>query len=224
MRILDAIGLDVPVHDGINGEPGYRFYSQFLGYVLSVTDDCGEADVQLIGYFLVDKSLGDELQHLDFASGKVVRIDGLGMRMLASLMPVLVQLEDGLDELLLALIDVQGKHPRELGKVLASGKDNGTRPPFAEEGRMLEVDLCRHEVVCIHVGCIIHQFPEGVEHTDGGHWNDFFQERFKPHTRKGVGVDDGYFGIFIVHHRLHRLAQIKFIIIILMIPTDYTYK
>ena len=224
MRILDAIGLDVTVHYGINGETRHRFYSQFLGNVLPVTDDRGEADVQLLGDFLVDEALGDEFQNLDFAGGKVVRIDGLGVRMLASLMPVLVQLEDGLDKLLFTLIDVQGKHPRELGKVLAPGKDDGTWPPFAEEGRMLEVDLCRHEVVCIHVGRIVHQLAEGMEHTDGGHRNDFFQERFEPHAREGVGVDDGYFGIFIVHHRLHRLAQIKFIIIILMIPTDYTYK
>ena len=200
MRILDAVRLDVPVHDGINGEPGYRFYSQFLGNVLPVTDDRGEADVQLFGYFLIDKSLGNELQHLDFAGGKVVRIDGLGVRMLASLMSVLVQLEDSLDKLLLALVDVQGKHARELGKVLASGKDDGTRPPFAEEGRMLEVDLCRHEVMRIHVGRIVHQLAKGMEHTDGGHRNDFFQERFEPHAREGVGVDDGYFGMMFMHH------------------------
>ena len=145
MRILDAIGLDVTVHYGINGESGHRFYSQFLGNVLPVTDDRGEADVQLLGDFLVDEALGDELQNLDFAGGKVVRIDGLGVRMLATLMPVLVQLEDGLDEFLLALVDVQGEHPRELGKVLAPGKDDGTWPPFAEEDRMLEVDLLTND-------------------------------------------------------------------------------
>ena len=54
MRILDAIGLDVTVHYGINSESGHRFYSQFLGNVLPVTDDRGEADVQLLGDFLVD--------------------------------------------------------------------------------------------------------------------------------------------------------------------------
>ena len=72
MRILNAVRLDVTVHYGINGESGYRFYSQFLGNVLPVTDDRGEADIQLLGDFLVDKTLGDELQDLDFTSGKVV--------------------------------------------------------------------------------------------------------------------------------------------------------
>ena len=72
MRILDAVRLDIPVHHGINGESGHRFDAQFLRNVLPVTDDCGEANIQFLGDFLVDKTLGDELQDFDFAGGKVV--------------------------------------------------------------------------------------------------------------------------------------------------------
>ena len=67
MRILNAVCFDISVHHGINGEPGHRFDAQFLRNVLPVTDDCGEANIQFLGDFLVDKSLGDELLDFYFA-------------------------------------------------------------------------------------------------------------------------------------------------------------
>ena len=105
-----------------------------------------------------------------------------------------MHLEDGFHQSLFVLIDVERGHTRQLRKIFASGKYNRPRTTFEEESRMLEVDLCRHEVVDIHVGRIIHQFTEGMEHTDGRHWNDFFQKRLKTHARESVRVDDGYFG------------------------------
>ena len=74
MRILDAICLNIPVHDGINGKSGYRFDPQFLGNVLPVTDDRSKADTQFVGYFLIYKSPGKEFQDFDFSGGKVVCI------------------------------------------------------------------------------------------------------------------------------------------------------
>ena len=141
MRILDAIRLYISVHHGINGESGDGFDTQFLGDILSVTDDRGEANIQFLSYFLIDEAFGDEHKYLDFSGGKIVCIHSLRLRVLAPLVSVLVQLEDGLDKFFLALIDVQGQHTRKLWKVFATHKHNGTWSPFAEEGRMLEVDL-----------------------------------------------------------------------------------
>ena len=107
MRILNAVRYYVSVHYGINGESGYRFDTQFLGYVLAVTDDRSEANVQLFGDFLVDEAFGYEHKHFDFASGKIVCIHGFRLWMFASMMSMLVQLKDGLDEFFLALVDVQ---------------------------------------------------------------------------------------------------------------------
>ena len=106
MRILDAVRFDISVHDGINGESGHRFDAQFLCNVLPVTDDCGEADIQFLGYFRVDKSLGDELQDFDFAGGKVVCICDFRLRMLASVMSMLVHPENGFYQILFTLVDI----------------------------------------------------------------------------------------------------------------------
>ena len=90
MRILDAIRLYISVHHGINGESGDGFDTQFLGDILSVTDDRGEANIQFLSYFLIDKTFGDEYKYLDFSGRKIVRIHSLRLRVLASLVSVLV--------------------------------------------------------------------------------------------------------------------------------------
>ena len=82
MRILNAVRFDISVHDGINGESGYRFDSQLLGNVLPVTDDRGKADIQFLGNFLVDESFGDQFQNFDFTGGKIVCICDVGLQML----------------------------------------------------------------------------------------------------------------------------------------------
>ena len=92
MRILNAVCFDISVHYGINGEPGYRFDSQFLGNVLPMTDHRGKADVQFLGNFLVDESFGYQFQYFDFTGGKIVRIYGFGLRMFTSMMSMLVHL------------------------------------------------------------------------------------------------------------------------------------
>ena len=115
MRILNAVCFDISVHHGINGESGHRLDAQFLGDILPVTDNCGKANAQLFSDFLIDKTLGDELQDLDFTSRKVVCICDFRLRMLASVMSMLVHPQDRLDQVLLVLVDVQGRHTRELG-------------------------------------------------------------------------------------------------------------
>ena len=67
MRILNAIRLYISVHDGIDRQTRYRFDAQFLGDVLSVTDDRSEANIQFFSYLLIDKTLGDQYKHFDFA-------------------------------------------------------------------------------------------------------------------------------------------------------------
>ena len=76
MRILNAVCLNITVHFGINGESGNRFDSQFLGNVLSMADNRGKADIQLLSNFLVDESFGYQFQYFDFTGGKIVGIHG----------------------------------------------------------------------------------------------------------------------------------------------------
>ena len=77
MRILNAVCFDISVHDGINGESGYRFDSQFLGNVLPVTDDRGKADIQFLGNFLVDESFGDAMTTTSSISMTLVVSSGI---------------------------------------------------------------------------------------------------------------------------------------------------
>lgn len=58
------VGFHIPVHYGIDGKPRNRLDAELLGNVLAVRDDRRQTDVQLVGYFLVDKPLGNEYQYL----------------------------------------------------------------------------------------------------------------------------------------------------------------
>ena len=88
-------------------------------------------------------------------------------------MPVLAQAHDGFQQFVLCKGAVQRGYAVQL-RMFPVRKHDGFRLPFKEECGMHEVDLCRHEVVGIHVGRVVYQLSERREHTDYGiglrHW------------------------------------------------------
>ena len=57
---LYLVDIDVAVHDSIDGKGGDALQAEFLHDVLAMGDDCGQADVEFVGYLLVDESLYDQ--------------------------------------------------------------------------------------------------------------------------------------------------------------------
>ena len=106
---LYAIDVYIAMHYGINGEGSDTFHAQFFLYFLAMSDDGGESDAQLVGYFLVDFALCYQCQHLTFTVGKylfVVWQVFLG-DMLAMWMSTVLEIEQFLDEYWLGHIDTQ---------------------------------------------------------------------------------------------------------------------
>ena len=54
---LNLIDVHIAVHDGIDGKGTDASHAEFVDNILAVADDCGETDVELVGYFLVDVAL-----------------------------------------------------------------------------------------------------------------------------------------------------------------------
>ena len=116
VRESDFIDIDVAVHDGIDGEGADALHAQLVHDVLAVGDDGGQADVQAVGYFLVDISLHDERHDLDFAVGEYLLLQDLGHggEVLPVAVGMLYQHEELTDELGLGLVDAEGVEVAEL--------------------------------------------------------------------------------------------------------------
>ena len=63
----DAVGLYVPVHDGIDSQSRYGADIEFFHDVLAVGDNGGSADTQVVGNFLVRQSAYNEYEHFYLA-------------------------------------------------------------------------------------------------------------------------------------------------------------
>ena len=64
--ILNAVGVNVSVHDGIDSQSGNGFYTEFFRNVLSVGYNCCQTNIQFFSYFLVYISLGYQNQYFYF--------------------------------------------------------------------------------------------------------------------------------------------------------------
>ena len=200
----DAVRFHIPVHHGVDGEARDGLDAQFLGDVLAVGDDGGQADVQAVGNFLVDEAADDEYQHLDLSGGKLVAASGGsggkgmsgggrgGERFAA--MPVLVQLQDGFGKVLLVQADVQRGDVPQLRGGFAARQHDGAGLAGQEEGGVLDVDLRGDEVVDVHVRRVVHQLAERTEAADDGSGDDLLEQTLQSQAGEGVGVDDGYLG------------------------------
>ena len=167
-----------------------------------MADDSSQADVQAVGYLLVDKSLDHQHQYFYLASRQFVtgrhigRLVG-GSRQLAGVtmpMAMSMQLDDAPHQFFFRLTDVQCQHACQLRTGFARGQHDGLGPSRQEERRMLEVHLRRDEVVGIHVGRVVHKGCKRGERTDDGARDQLFEQAAQPQAAQGVGVDDGDFG------------------------------
>ena len=200
----DAVGFDVAVHHGVDGQGGNGMDVEFLHDVLAVGDDGGGADIEAVGDFLVGQSAHDEDKHLDFPCGKPVGVACRTVLVLLSGhalgqptavgMGVLLQLQQGAGQRLFALVDVQGVEVGRLGRTgRAVGQDDGFGFSLHEEGAVLEQHLRRDEVVEIHVRRVADQLFEGVEGAHRGEGHHPFDEPAQPDAGQRVGVYDGDF-------------------------------
>ncbi len=116
--------------DGIDGKGRYRFNSQFLYYILTVGDDGGKGDMQLVCNFLVDLALGQEGEYLDLTVGKNLLFGGMIKNLCRQIftmsVAVLFQNKDLPDELLLRYIDAQQPETGELmSRIILRGQYDG---------------------------------------------------------------------------------------------------
>lgn len=113
MMILDGVSFNVASHDSIDGEARHCFDAELLCDVLAMGDYCSETNIEFVGYLFIDKATSYEAQYLYLTHGQVileghlVTVGRMNMRM-AFVMPVLMQQQDGLNQVLLILIDVKG--------------------------------------------------------------------------------------------------------------------
>ena len=68
---------------------------------------------------------------------------------------------------------------------------------------MLQINLCRDEIVGIHVGRIVHEGGKRREHADDGAGYQLFEQVAQAQATQGVGIDDGDFGGR--HHKRGRI-------------------
>lgn len=107
-------------------------------------------------------------------------------------MPVLAQAHDGFQQFVLCKGAVQRGYAVQL-RMFPVRKHDGFRLPFKEECGMHEVDLCRHEVVGIHVGRVVYQLSERREHTDYGIGYQLFEDGPQSECSQRVLFEDGNF-------------------------------
>ena len=138
--------IDESVHHHIDDDVGKGAGMEFFHDVLAMGDGCGDADVEMLGYLLVDESFGKKDGYFDLTGGKgtffcrpplVMGRKSVGMGR-GGVMPRAVQFQNGLDEQLLALTDVEGRHTRYLE--VAIDKHDGGMGKAAEVGCVFEID------------------------------------------------------------------------------------
>ena len=79
---------------------------------------------------------------------------------------MLVELQDVFHQLFLCLVDVEYGDAGELELVAVSRQHDGFPLSGEEESVVLHINLCRDEVVGIHVRGVICQFAEAMERAD----------------------------------------------------------
>ena len=205
----DAVGFDVAVHHGIDGQRGDGADVELFRDVLAVGNDGGSADAEAVGNFLVGQALGDEHEHFYLAVGKsvgvgVLRLRGLhvGGEPFSVCVCALLQLEKCAHEVFFVLVDVQRVEVGELrGACCAVGQHDGLGFPFDEEGTVFQQDLGGDEIVDIHVRRVANELPETVERAHHGHGHHPFDEFPQSDAGQRVGIDNGDFWC-----RLHGVA------------------
>lgn len=125
------VGFHIPVHHGIDGKPRNRLDAELLGNVLAVRDDRRQTDVQLVGYFLVDKPLGNEYQYLYLTGRQIVALLHFlrRYRMMCRFVSLFSHLHDGSHQFVLWQTDIQGRDTVQQ-RLFARCQHDGLRTAF----------------------------------------------------------------------------------------------
>ena len=169
----DGTDVDVSMCDGIDGKGRYRLDAQLLYYILTVGDDGGEGDMQLVSNFLVDLALGQEGEYLDLTVGKNLlfgrMLKNLCRQIFTMSVAVLFQNKDLPDELLLRYIDAQRPKTGELmGRIILHGQYDGLVYERREVIAVGDDDARCNEVMVILFRFVSLQFVEREKAVDDG--------------------------------------------------------
>lgn len=119
---------------------------------------------------------------------------------IAVMMCMLVELQDVFHQLFLCLVDVEYGDAGELELVAVSRQHDGFPLSGEEESVVLHINLCRDEVVGIHIRGVICQFAEAMERADDCHGDHSLQDCFQSQAGEGVRLYDSYFWL-VIHHK-----------------------
>ena len=178
---LEFADINKTVHDHIQDDVGKGTCTELVHDVLTMGDDGGEADVELVGNLFVDVTFGKEYRHLHLTRGELSG-PSRGVKMRSVHLGIGVSFamngKDGLDQCLFCLTDIEGRHTRNLE--VAIDEHDGTTRLLTEIGSMFEIEARCHEVV--HelpvVSCL--KFVEGDEDVHLSYRNEVGEDRLQP--------------------------------------------
>ena len=137
---LYLVDVYITVHHSIDGEGGNALQTELVHNILTMGDDGGQPDVELIGNLFVDKSLYDERHDFYLAVAENLLLQCLRhwWQVAPFAMCILDETQQLADELCLGLVDAETVEIRQLGCVVELEREhNGLALPFLEERPLL---------------------------------------------------------------------------------------
>ena len=199
LSLLDAADIDVSVHDSIDRQGRHAASAKFGDNVFAVRDDRRQANVELIGYLLINIALDDKSEHVYFTLGEFLLCcwHGLRWQMLSVSMSTLLQCQELSDQLLFGQMTTDAmKTCRLCGRVISRREDDGLIPPLHEVIAVVEQYRLGNEEVHKMFLTALQQFFQVVKRMRLHDWHHLIEQCLHADQRKRVLIDYSYFRMF----------------------------